>query len=215
MTFSSTSDPGVTPPTLPLLLWLVLFALLAGAVSAQTPSPSEALGSVSAAAADPKAGSHHRISADDLLEIRVFQEDDLSTRARVSQDGSILMPLIGKIPVKGKTVSTAASTITAKLRDGYLVNPQVTVNVISLAKRYFTVLGQVASPGQFELTSDRPTDLLAAVGRAGGFTRIANKKKVILKRRTSSGQPYNRHPLQLRDGRYHDVGRGGARSSGP
>ncbi|MEM0896908.1 MAG: polysaccharide biosynthesis/export family protein [Verrucomicrobiota bacterium] len=166
-------------------VWAALVFAAVSGLFAQSPESLQVRPALSAS--DPMAGSHHKISSDDLLEILVFQEADLSTRARVSREGTILMPLIGKVSVKGRTVADAANIITSKLRDGYLVNPQVTVNVVSLAKRYFTVLGQVATPGQFELTTDRPTDLLAAIGRAGGFTRIANKRKVILKRRTTSG----------------------------
>ena len=163
-------------------------ALSTGLAFAQSPSPQVALPAAPATSSAPKAGSHHRISTDDTLEILVFQEADLTTRARVSTQGSILMPLIGKVSVKGRTVGDVADVITAKLRDGFLVNPQVTVNVISLAKRYYSVLGQVGAPGQFELTSDRPVTLVSAIARAGGYTRIANRRKVILKRRTSAGK---------------------------
>ncbi|MDB4512169.1 polysaccharide export protein [Arenicella sp.] len=186
MTPTQTPDNVPTGSSARLFLLTVLLAVFPGMLTAQSPEPQMALPAIPAS--DPKVGSHHRVSVDDTLEVRVFQETDLSTRAKVSAQGTILMPLIGKVSVKGKTVGEVATTITAMLRDGYLVNPQVTVNVIGLAMRYFTVLGQVGAPGQFELTSDRPTNLLSAIGRAGGFTRIANKRKVILKRRSASGQ---------------------------
>ncbi|MEM8953159.1 MAG: polysaccharide biosynthesis/export family protein [Verrucomicrobiota bacterium] len=137
--------------------------------------------------ANAAAAVNYRLTADDLVEIKVFQEPDLDARARVSGEGTINMALIGAVAVKGKTVEEAATAITAKLRDGYLVNPQVTVNVVSFSKRMFTVLGEVQTPGRFEIPDNREITLLDAIGMAGSYTGIANRKKIILKRR-SGGQ---------------------------
>jgi polysaccharide export outer membrane protein len=127
---------------------------------------------------------NYRIAANDLVGVNVFQELDLSTQARVDADGTITMPLIGTVSMKGRTVEQAAAEITRLLADGYLVSPQVTVNVITYAKKTFTVLGQVAKPGTFEIPDNQTVTLLDAVGMAGGFTRIAKQGKVYLKRHT-------------------------------
>jgi polysaccharide export outer membrane protein len=127
---------------------------------------------------------NYRISANDLVGVKVFQELDLSTQARVDADGTISMPLVGSVQMKGKTVEQAAASITSMLANGYLVSPQVTVNVISYSKKTFTVLGQVTKPGAFDIPDNQSITLLDAVGMAGGFTRIANQKRVYLKRRT-------------------------------
>ena len=96
------------------------------------------------------------------------------------------MPLIGSVSLKGRTVDQAAAEITRLLADGYLVSPQVTVNVISYSKRTFTVLGQVSKPGTFVIPDNQTITLLDAVGMAGGFTRIAHQRKVTLKRRAGN-----------------------------
>ncbi len=130
--------------------------------------------------------ANYQIAANDLVGINVFQELDLSTQARVDADGTVSMPLVGSVVVKGKTVEQAAAEITRLLADGYLVSPQVTVNVISYSKKTFTVLGQVTKPGTFDIPDNQVVTLLDAIGMAGGFTRIANQRKVTLKRRTGN-----------------------------
>ena len=129
---------------------------------------------------------NYRIAANDLVGINVFQELDLSTQARVDADGTVSMPLVGSVLMKGKTVEQAAAEITRLLANGYLVSPQVTVNVISYSKKTFTVLGQVTKPGSFDIPDNQSITLLDAIGMAGGFTRIANTRKVTLKRRTGN-----------------------------
>jgi protein involved in polysaccharide export with SLBB domain len=161
------------------------------------------LASSGAEGATGSVSPNYRLTANDLVQIKVFQEKDLDAEARVAGDGTINMPLIGAVTVTGKTVDEAASAITQKLRDGYLVDPQVTVNIISFSKRMFTVLGEVQAPGRFEIPDARDITLLDAIGMAGSYTGIANKKKIILKRRSGGGEvirEFNGKEL-ARDGR--------------
>jgi protein involved in polysaccharide export with SLBB domain len=65
----------------------------------------------------------------DTVEIRVFREDELTTTGQLSADGTISMPLIGAVKMAGLTTDQAAVAIKAKLKDGYLVNPQVSVSI--------------------------------------------------------------------------------------
>jgi protein involved in polysaccharide export with SLBB domain len=146
------------------------------------------LGSSGAESAGSSVSPNYRLTASDLVQIRVFQENELDTEARVAGDGSIHMPLIGTVTVSGQTVEQAAEAITRKLRDGYLVDPQVTVNILSFSKRMFTVLGEVQNPGRFEIPDNRDITLLDAIGMAGSYTGIANKKKIILKRRSGGDE---------------------------
>ncbi|CAN5178601.1 exopolysaccharide export protein VpsN [soil metagenome] len=139
------------------------------------------------APASARADENYAIRASDLLQISVFQEPDLSLQVRVSEDGSIRLPLIGDLPVGGMSTGQAAASIRARYLDGYLVNPQVSVTVLSFAKRRFTVLGQVQRPGAYIMPDTGEVSVLQAIGLAGGFTRLANTKKVILKR-TASGR---------------------------
>jgi protein involved in polysaccharide export with SLBB domain len=127
----------------------------------------------------------------DTVEIRVFREDELTTAGQLSADGTISMPLIGSVKMAGLTTDQAAAAITAKLKDGYLVRPQVSVSIEARVRRTVTVLGQAQSPGVFELPADRRLTVVEAIGMAGGATRIANVKKISLKRRSGQVQVLN------------------------
>jgi polysaccharide export outer membrane protein len=118
----------------------------------------------------------------DNVEIRVFREDELTTRGQLSGDGTITMPLIGAVRIEGLTTDQAAALITRKLANGYLVKPEVSVSIEARIRRTITVLGQAQRPGVFELPAHRRLTLVEAIGMAGGVTRIANPKKITLKR---------------------------------
>jgi protein involved in polysaccharide export with SLBB domain len=118
----------------------------------------------------------------DNVEIRVFREDELTTRGQLSADGTISMPLIGGVRLEGLTTDQAAVAISRKLADGYLVKPEVSVSIEARIRRTITVLGQAQRPGVFELPAHRPLTLVEAIGMAGGVTRVAHSKKINLKR---------------------------------
>ncbi|MFT3990478.1 MAG: polysaccharide biosynthesis/export family protein [Luteolibacter sp.] len=118
----------------------------------------------------------------DSVEIRVFREDDLTTRGQLSADGTISLPLIGQVRLEGLSTDQAAQTISRRLADGYLVRPEVKVSIENRIRRTVTVLGQAQRPGVFELPAHRELSLVEAIGMAGGATRIANPKKISLKR---------------------------------
>lgn len=122
------------------------------------------------------------IGSMDNVEIRVFREDELTTRGQLSQDGGITMPLIGSVRIAGLTTDQAAALIREKLADGWLVKPEVSVSIEARIRRTVTVLGQTQRPGVFELPAQRRLTLVEAIGMAGGVTRIGNAKKITLKR---------------------------------
>jgi protein involved in polysaccharide export with SLBB domain len=124
----------------------------------------------------------------DHVEIRVFREDELTTRGQLSGDGTISMPLIGAVRLQGLTTEDAAAAITRKLADGYLVKPEVSVSIEARIRRTVTILGQAQRPGVFELPTHRQLTLVEAIGMAGGVTRIANPKKISLKRLSGGGK---------------------------
>jgi protein involved in polysaccharide export with SLBB domain len=125
----------------------------------------------------------YALAPNDLLEIRVFQEDDLASRLRISPSGTINFPLIGVVTVGGLSPQEAAAAIRAKLAKDYLVNPQVTVTVFEYGKRRFAVLGEVQKAGTFDMPEREKVTLLDAIAMAGGYTRIADPSKVTLKRK--------------------------------
>lgn len=118
----------------------------------------------------------------DNVEIRVFREEELTARGQLSADGTISMPLIGSVRIEGLTTDQAAAAITRKLADGYLVKPEVSVSIEARIRKSVTILGQAQRPGVFELPANRQLTLVEAIGMAGGVTRIANHKKISLKR---------------------------------
>jgi len=122
----------------------------------------------------------YRLSSNDLIHIKVFQEEELETVARVGRDGTIPFPMLGNISVGGKTLPETTNAVTLALKE-YLVRPQVAVRVVEYTKRKFTVLGQVNRPGTFDLPDDAPLSLLEGIGLAGGYTRLANSGRVTVK----------------------------------
>ena len=124
----------------------------------------------------------------DVLEIKVFQEDDLACRLRVSPKGTIIFPLIGVVAVGDMTPQEAAETIRVKLANDYLVNPQVTVTVYDYGKRRFAVLGEVQKAGTYDMPEREKVTLLDAIAMAGGYTRIADPAKITLKRKKGEKQ---------------------------
>ena len=134
----------------------------------------------------PEAGSGgagaYLLAPQDVVEVRVFQEEDLLTTARIAQDGTIKFPLIGSVRIVGKTEDSAAQVIAAGLARDYIVNPQVTVKIVEYAQQRYTVLGQVGKPGTYIIPDRATITLFEAIGNAGGFTRIANLSDIKLKR---------------------------------
>jgi protein involved in polysaccharide export with SLBB domain len=134
-------------------------------------------------AAKPQDATNYRISPNDVLDFKVFQEDDLTAQVRVAGDGTAIFPLIGSVNLAGKTVPEATGILRQRYLNGYLVNPQVSLIVQTYAKRTFTVLGQVQRPGTYEIIGDQAIGMLEAIGMAGGYTRIADPGNITLRRR--------------------------------
>lgn len=139
----------------------------------------------------------------DNVEVRVFREDDLTTRGQLSSAGTITMPLIGSVRIEGLTTDQAAAAITRKLADGYLVKPEVSVSIEARIRKTVTVLGQAQRPGVFELPAHRKLGLVEAIGMAGGVTRIANGKKITLKH--SNGEVQTINLSEITQGNGNDI----------
>ena len=131
--------------------------------------------------------ANYRLSANDLLDFRVFQEPELDGVIRVAGDGTAIFPLIGTVNVGGKTVTQATEEIKARYCDGYLVYPQVSLTVRTYAQKLFTVLGQIQKPGSYDMKGSDEITLLQAIGMAGGYTKIANPSRVTVKRLEDGG----------------------------
>lgn len=154
--------------------------------------------------AQEEASSSGTIGSRDSVEIRVFREDDLTTRGQLSAAGSVAMPLIGNVKLAGLTTDAAAKLIEGKLRDGYLVRPEVSVAIVSRVRKTVTVLGKVQSPGVFRLDPNRQLTLAEAIGMAGGLQRIGNSRKVTLTRRNAK-EPRVINFKDIASGRTKDI----------
>jgi protein involved in polysaccharide export with SLBB domain len=132
--------------------------------------------------------SNYKITPNDLLDFRVFEEPELDAVVRVNGDGQAVFPLVGAVPVGGKSIVDATELIKARYRDGYLLNPQVSLTIRAYAKRLFTVLGEVQKPGSYEMQGTDEITLLQAIGMAGGYTKAANPGNITVKRRSPQGE---------------------------
>src|SRR5262249_4266286 len=131
-----------------------------------------------ALASDGTAGGDYRIVPRDILQITVFQVPDLSNTVQVNEDGTITLPLIGKVQLSGETTYEAEQTLTGKLRK-FLQSPQVVVSVRTYGKR-ITVSGEVKGPRV--LADDGTTTLTQAIANAGGLSELGNSSRVHIAR---------------------------------
>jgi polysaccharide export outer membrane protein len=170
--------------------WLLLAATMAflPGVRAQDAPPASPAAPAGTQALEAGTAPNYRLSSNDLIFVKVFQEDDLNSTLRVSEDGSIIFPLIGSVKVGGQTVDAATRTIRDLLDSRFLVNPQVSITVLGYANRHITVLGQVQKPGDYNLREQGSIALLQAIGMAGGFTRLADSANIIVKRNVDGAQ---------------------------
>lgn len=137
------------------------------------------------------------LTVNDLVEIKVYKEDDLATKTRVDQDGTISLPLIKTVPVSGRTIAEAREIIRQLYEKDYLVSASVMVTLIESSrtnkaevkpKDKFTVHGEVKKPGVVEIPEGEKLNLVNAIALAGDFTPLANKRKVTVIRREGDAQ---------------------------
>ena len=123
--------------------------------------------------------SEYKIGPKDLLEINVFGLKELNTTVRVSEDGTITLPLLGEIQVEGLTKTQLEKRLAQLLEEKYLNDAQVTVFIKEYQSKRVSVLGAVKKPGTYELVG-RQT-LLQIISQAGGLTENAGDKIFVLR----------------------------------
>ena len=137
----------------------------------------------SAVAAAYEFGGGYRIGAGDRISAVVMGEPELSREHLVDGGCMIMMPLVGKIMVAGRTPEQAALSIREKLQNGYLRNPQVSMQVVSL--RPFFILGEVNQAGSFSYQPGMSVQNAIAIG--GGYTARADQGTVLVTRKSAAG----------------------------
>ncbi len=124
-------------------------------------------------ALEPAGAGGSTLGPGDLVEVRVFQEADLSGAYRLSPEGTVDYPLCGKIVLAGTTSSGAADALTQCLAKGYLRRPQVSVLIREYNSKKIFVFGEVQKPGTFPY--EEKMSIVQAITLAGGFTKVASK----------------------------------------
>jgi protein involved in polysaccharide export with SLBB domain len=165
-----------------VLAGVVLSLALASAVAAQSPAGAADTTMAtpqSPAVANPGDDRGYKLGAGDKVRIIVYGESDLTGEFDVPGGaGTIAFPLVGDIKAGGMTVGEVQGEIEAKLRDGYLKDPHVSIEVLNY--RPFYILGEVTKPGEYPYTNG--LTVLNAVATANGFTYRADTRHVFIKR---------------------------------
>ena len=139
----------------------------------------------------PSPSGPYTLASGDRLRIIVFGQDSLSNTYAVDGSGHISMPLIGAVPAQGQTTIGLQHIIEARLREGFLREPRVSVEVE--AYRPFFILGEVTTPGQYPYVSGMTVQTAAAI--AGGFTPRAYKGDADLTREVDGRALTGRVPI--------------------
>ena len=121
----------------------------------------------------------YRLDSGDRLRITVFEQTGLSNTYTVDQAGYISFPLIGQVPARGRTMTEVEKAIAQKLQQGFLRDPDVTIEVDRY--RSIFVMGEVGQPGQYSYVPGMT--IQNAVAIAGGFTARANQRDIDVTRK--------------------------------
>lgn len=121
--------------------------------------------------------AEYKIGSGDILEVVVIGNDEASRSATVSPGGTITLPLIGEVPVAGRTTSEVRGTVTQALEKDYLVNPQVEVRVKEYGSQFVLAVGEMRTPGRKALRAN--ARLIDVLMDAGGFSAQASGDVVV------------------------------------
>jgi polysaccharide export outer membrane protein len=180
-----------------LLAAPILFLSAVSGVSAQVPSPR---GAVPAARATALANSNaldtaaeYQIGPEDVLDISVWKNPELSRTVPVRPDGKVSLPLLNDFRVAGLTPSDLREQLVSRLSD-FVPTPEVSVIVREVHSRKVAVVGAVKTAGRYELKS--PMTVLEAIALAQGFTDFAARDRIVVLRQ--SGGTTTRIPFNYR-----------------
>ena len=124
----------------------------------------------------------YKLQPTDVITINVHGQPDLTTKTRLTADGYITFPLLGKVSASGLTVPELEQKLKELLEKDYLVNAQVLVFIEEYNARQVSVIGEVNTPGKYELPGEKDMTLMQAIAMAGGFTKFADLTKTKIMR---------------------------------
>lgn len=123
----------------------------------------------------------------DLLEVKVYMEENMDRTLRISAKGTITFPLVGNIRVGGMSVAAAENALSKELKR-YIKNPQISMLIQEYGNKTVYILGQVQKPSAVEIPPEKPLTVLEAITSVGGFTDIAAPSKVKVLRMENGNQ---------------------------
>lgn len=148
------------------------------------PETTEYLDSLASAGDEANILTRYRVGPEDVLEIRVWADETLSTGVAVRPDGMISLPLVGDVLVAGKTAAEIAEEVEGLLKE-YKASPQVDVNISQINSYRIYILGEVQKPGMVQVRNF--TTLLQAIALVGGPTRFASDEILVLRKDPERG----------------------------
>jgi polysaccharide biosynthesis/export protein len=154
------------------LRWLIVLPLACGPLAACAPPPVGVM-------AAPLAEAPYTLGPGDRLRITVFEQPNLSGSYNVDAAGTITLPLVGSVPAQGRTPQSLKGALEARLRDKFLRDPNVSVEIE--AYRPFFIFGEVAQAGQYQYVAGMTVEQAIAI--AGGYSPRGRRGLVELARR--------------------------------
>jgi polysaccharide biosynthesis/export protein len=164
------------------LIFFVAASLATASAPATPPAPVESATNPAAAQAPSATEEDYTLGVDDKVRIIVFNEETLSGEFIVSSNGMLSLPMIGDVPASGRRTRDVIKDVQARLADGYLKDPRVSMDVLTFRPYY--ILGEVGKAGEYPYSNGMT--VLNAVAQAEGFTYRANRSKVFIKHNGSS-----------------------------
>ena len=139
----------------------------------------------------------YRLGIGDVLNISVLQPQEMTVTVTIAPDGTINFPYIGSLSVQGKTLIEVQDVVQAKLGDGYMRYPVVSVSLQESNSRKFIVYGEIEKPGTYVL--DNKITVLKAVSIAGGLTKFGSSNSVKILREKKNEPGYTMIKVNLND----------------
>src|SRR5262247_1430941 len=168
---------------------MLLTAALVLLAAAPVPEQSEVLAAFPIEAQAPylkRGGSDYRIGRQDLLQLSVFDLKELNQTVRVADDGSITVPLLGRLQVAGLTKGELEGLIARLLEERFVRDPQVTIFVKEYESKKVAVSGAVKKPGTYEMLGEKT--LLEMISQAGGLDAEPGKQIYIFRQSNDGGE---------------------------
>ena len=185
---------------LPTVLVVLIGALIPAGLAGQQPTPKPAAPAAAQPPAPPPQSTSpisqtdYVVGQQDVMKITVFNEPTLSNTYRVDNDGSISFPFLGRVKVAGLRVAVIEAQLAKSLAEGYIKNPQVTVDMEQYRSQSVFIMGEVRVPSKYSLVGN--SSLMEALMQAGWVTPTAGFDVLIIHPRSGATRAVLQSELQ-------------------